>query len=131
MRPLFQQKILPSLAYIGGAGELSYWLQLKPIFELYKVNFPQLILRNSALLINENTSKKIDKLGFQIQDFFNDIDTLKKEFIAKNTEDDIDVSIYKNELETTFNKLQELTKNIDATLVNTVGAELQKKFAKH
>ncbi|MBK6273524.1 MAG: bacillithiol biosynthesis cysteine-adding enzyme BshC [Saprospirales bacterium] len=128
LRPLFQQKILPSLAYIGGAGELSYWLQLKPIFELYKVNFPQLILRNSALLINENTSKKIDKLGFQIQDFFNDIDTLKKEFIAKNTEDDIDVSIYKNELETTFNKLQELTKNIDATLVNTVGAELQKSL---
>ena len=128
LRPLFQQKILPSLAYIGGAGELSYWLQLKPIFELYKVNFPQLILRNSALLINENTSKKIDKLGFQIQDFFNDIDTLKKEFIAKNTEDDIDVSIYKNELEITFNKLQELTKNIDATLVNTVGAELQKSL---
>jgi uncharacterized protein YllA (UPF0747 family) len=93
LRPLFQQKILPSLAYIGGAGELSYWLQLKPIFELYKVNFPQLILRNSALLINENTSKKIDKLGFQIQDFFNDIDTLKKEFIAKNTDDDIDVSM--------------------------------------
>ena len=108
LRPLFQQKILPSLAYIGGAGELSYWLQLKPIFELYKVNFPQ--------------------LGFKIQDFFKDIDTLKKEFIAKNTEDDIDVSIYKNELEITFNKLQELTKNIDATLVNTVGAELQKSL---
>ena len=128
LRPLFQQKILPSLAYIGGAGELSYWLQLKPIFELYKVNFPQLILRNSALLINENTSKKIDKLGFQIQDFFNDIDTLKKEFIAKNTDENIDVSAYKNEIETTFNKLQELTKNIDATLVNTVGAELQKSL---
>ncbi len=128
LRPLFQQKILPSLVYIGGAGELSYWLQLKPIFELHKVNFPQLILRNSALLINENTSKKIDKLGFQIQDFFNDINTLKKEFIAKNTDENIDVSAYKNEIETTFNKLQELTKNIDTTLVSTVGAELQKSL---
>ena len=128
LRPLFQQKILPSLAYIGGAGELSYWLQLKPIFDFYKVNFPQLILRNSALLINENTAKKIDKLGFQIQDFFKDIDALKKEFIAQHTDEDIDVSLYKNELEITFNKLQELTKNIDATLVNTVGAELQKSL---
>ena len=128
LRPLFQQKILPSLAYIGGAGELSYWLQLKPIFEFYKVNFPQLILRNSALIVNGNTAKKISKLDFKTEDFFKDIDTLKKDFIAQHTEDDIDVSIYKNEVETTFNKLQELTKNIDATLVNTVGVELQKSI---
>lgn len=128
LRPLFQQKILPSLAYIGGAGELSYWLQLKPVFDFYNVNFPLLILRNSALLIYDATSKKIEKIGFEIQDFFKETDELKKEFISKNTEEDIDVSIYKNEIETTFSKLQELTKNIDASLVNTVGAELQKSL---
>ena len=27
MRPLFQETILPNLCYIGGGGELSYWLQ--------------------------------------------------------------------------------------------------------
>ncbi len=128
LRPLFQQKILPSLAYIGGAGELSYWLQLKPVFDFYTVNLPQLLLRNSVLLLNESTFKKIKKLGFQTQDFLKETDELKKEFIAKNTEEDIDVSIYKNEIEITFNKLQELSKNIDASLVNTVGAELQKSL---
>ena len=126
LRPLFQQKILPSIAYIGGAGELSYWLQLKPVFDFYKVNFPQLLLRNSALLVSAATAKKIDKVGFDIQDFFKDTDGLKKVFIAKNTEDDIDVSVYKTELENTFTKLQQLTKSIDASLVNVVGAELQK-----
>ncbi|MFN8283942.1 MAG: bacillithiol biosynthesis cysteine-adding enzyme BshC [Chitinophagales bacterium] len=128
LRPLFQQKILPSIGYIGGAGEISYWLQLKTVFDFYNVNFPQLILRNSALLISENISKKIEKIGFENQDFFKETDELKKEFIAKNTDEDIDVSLYKNELENTFSKLQELTKNIDATLVNTVGAELQKSL---
>lgn len=126
LRPLMQQKTLPSLAYIGGAGELSYWLQLKLIFDFYKVNFPQLLLRNSAMIVNGNIAKKIEKIGFQIQDFFSDIDTLKKEFIAKNTDEDIDVTAYKNEVESTFVKLQDLVKNIDASLVNTVGADLQK-----
>jgi uncharacterized protein YllA (UPF0747 family) len=81
-----------------------------------------------VLLINENSTKKIEKLGFTTIDFFKDIETLKKEFIAKNTTEDIDVALYKNDLENTFNKLQELTKNIDASLVNTVGAELQKSL---
>jgi uncharacterized protein YllA (UPF0747 family) len=65
-------------------------------------------------------------MGFEIQDFFKDIEILKKEFISKTTTEDIDVSVYKNEIEITFNKLKELTKNIDASLANTVGAELQK-----
>lgn len=128
LRPLYQQKVLPSLAYIGGAGELSYWLQLKPIFDFYKVNFPQLLLRNSALLVNDNTSKKINKMSFEIHDFFKDVETLKKEFIAKNTTEDINVLSFKNEIEATFNKLKELTQNIDASLVNTIGAELQKSL---
>ncbi|HPH88724.1 MAG TPA: bacillithiol biosynthesis cysteine-adding enzyme BshC [Chitinophagales bacterium] len=128
LRPLFQQKILPSLAYIGGAGELSYWLQLKPVFDFYKVNFPQLLLRNSALLINEATLKKIDKIGFALPDFFKTTDELKKEFIAGNTEENIDFAVYKSELEATFEKVKELAKNIDASLVNTVGAELQKSL---
>jgi bacillithiol biosynthesis cysteine-adding enzyme BshC len=128
LRPLFQQKILPSLAYIGGAGELSYWLQLKPVFDFYKVNFPQLLLRNSALLINEATVKKIDKIGFALPDFFKSTDELKKEFIAGNTEENLDVAVYKTELEATFEKVKELAKNIDASLVNTVGAELQKSL---
>lgn len=128
LRPLFQQKILPSLAYIGGAGELSYWLQLKPVFDFYKVNFPQLLLRNSALLVTAVNAKKVEKIGLKIEDFFKETEDLKKEFIARNTEEDIDVSAYKIELENTFTKLQELAKNIDASLVNAVGAELQKSL---
>ncbi|MFN8267096.1 MAG: bacillithiol biosynthesis cysteine-adding enzyme BshC [Chitinophagales bacterium] len=126
LRPLYQQKVLPALAYIGGGGELSYWLQLKPLFEYYKINFPQLILRNSALLVNAPTQKKIDKLEWMVTDFFQDIEQLKKLFILQKTEDDVDISGYKKEIETTFLKLQDVAKKIDGSLINTVGAELQK-----
>ncbi len=44
-RPLYQEVVLPNLAFIGGAGELSYWLELKPLFDYHKVNFPMLVMR--------------------------------------------------------------------------------------
>src|SRR5690606_26310679 len=50
-RPLYQEVVLPNLCYIGGGGELAYWLQLKAMFAEMKVPFPILLLRNSALVI--------------------------------------------------------------------------------
>ena len=55
LRPLYQETILPNLAYIGGGGELSYWLQLKTIFESANLRFPILIARNSFLLVDQKS----------------------------------------------------------------------------
>ena len=44
MRPLYQEVILPNLCYIGGGGELAYWLQLKENFKLFSGPFPILLL---------------------------------------------------------------------------------------
>jgi uncharacterized protein YllA (UPF0747 family) len=40
MRPLYQEYILPNIAYIGGGGELVYWLELKANFDHYQIDFP-------------------------------------------------------------------------------------------
>jgi uncharacterized protein YllA (UPF0747 family) len=45
LRGLYQETILPNLAFIGGGGETAYWLQLKDLFDHYKVPFPMLVLR--------------------------------------------------------------------------------------
>ena len=66
MRPLYQEVILPNIAYIGGGGELAYWLQLKSFFDSQKVPFPLLIIRNSALVIGEKNSRKINLNIFNI-----------------------------------------------------------------
>ena len=55
MRPLYQEVILPNLCYIGGGGEIAYWLELKEYFEKEKVPFPLLLLRNSAVLSTQKT----------------------------------------------------------------------------
>lgn len=50
LRPLYQETILPNLAYVGGWGEISYWLQLKGVFDHFQVNFPLVLPRFSATL---------------------------------------------------------------------------------
>ncbi|MBK7183097.1 MAG: bacillithiol biosynthesis BshC [Bacteroidetes bacterium] len=59
LRPLYQQCILPNVAYIGGPGELAYWLEYKAMFNHHNIVFPILMSRNFALL---NDEKRISKL---------------------------------------------------------------------
>jgi len=58
LRPLYQELILPNIAYVGGKAEINYWLQLKPIFDFYKVKFPVIWLRESICLTNEKQWNK-------------------------------------------------------------------------
>src|SRR6185437_5007600 len=46
LRGLYQETILPNLAFIGGGGETAYWLELRDLFRYYQVPFPVLVLRN-------------------------------------------------------------------------------------
>ena len=78
LRPLYQEIILPNIAYVGGGAEVGYWMQLKTAFKQENIPFPILILRNSAMLINDKQKQKIESLGFEINDLFSAIDELKK-----------------------------------------------------
>src|SRR5690606_21688480 len=85
MRPLYQEIILPNLAYIGGGAEISYWLQLKTCFDHYGVDFPILIPRNSALVTDDNMAVKVLRLDLTFKSIFKDADELKKEYVRRHT----------------------------------------------
>ncbi|HWY98496.1 MAG TPA: bacillithiol biosynthesis cysteine-adding enzyme BshC, partial [Bacteroidia bacterium] len=61
LRPVYQQMILPNIAYIGGPSEVAYWLQLKAVFEYHKAMYPVIMPRNFAMVIDNGTSGKMDK----------------------------------------------------------------------
>ena len=58
MRPLYQEVVLPNLAYIGGGGELAYWMERQSQFAHFGLNFPILMRRNSALWLDRGMAKK-------------------------------------------------------------------------
>ncbi|MEQ9062560.1 MAG: bacillithiol biosynthesis cysteine-adding enzyme BshC [Vicingaceae bacterium] len=70
LRPLYQEIILPNIAYVGGPGEISYWLQLAASFEGFGVQFPLLSLRNSFVWLDAAKMKKLNKLDLLPEDLF-------------------------------------------------------------
>ena len=123
MRPLYQEVILPNLCYIGGGGEIAYWLELKYFFDAVNVTFPMLLVRNSVLLATEKQIKKMDKLDLKWNDLF-----LKQEdLINKKTkilsEIDIDLSMLKKQLQSQFAILHDMTTKTDASFSGAVKAQ--------
>lgn len=116
MRPLYQEVVLPNIAYIGGGGELAYWLQLKSNFNFYKVDFPLLILRNSAMLANENIERKLHKINLDFEDVFEETSSLQKRWIQKNSSHELSIQQEWNQLSEVFDELKARISKIDLTL---------------
>ncbi len=116
MRPLYQEYILPNIAYIGGGAEVVYWLELKSNFEHYKVDFPILILRNSGLVIDKETASKIEKMELQPAELFKSADEIKNNWVKKHSEHTLNLSTEWAELTAVFEKIKARAHKIDNTL---------------
>jgi len=90
LRPLYQEVLLPNLCYIGGAGEINYWLQLKGVFDAVDMPFPLLKIRNSLLWIDQNVAEKMNKLQLSPTDMFKDVHVLHREYMETVAGDSLD-----------------------------------------
>lgn len=126
LRPLYQEVILPNLAYIGGPAEVGYWLQLKGIFDLHQIPFPILLPRNFALLLSEKNQQKLNKLGVGLTDLFLEDFQLKRKFVANQSAHVLDCQTEINLISPIFNALSSRVKLIDSTLEPSVKAEFKR-----
>ncbi|TVZ55354.1 bacillithiol biosynthesis cysteine-adding enzyme BshC [Lutibacter sp. Hel_I_33_5] len=127
MRPLYQEVILPNLCYIGGGGEIAYWLQLKAYFEKVNVPFPILLLRNSVQVITEKQFKKLEKLNISLEEIFIKQQDLLKKKVTENSEVSVDFSKQKEFLKNQFSALKEIAKQTDVSFVGAVNAQERKQ----
>jgi len=128
MRPLYQEVILPNLCYIGGGGEIAYWLELKSFFDAVKVTFPILLLRNSVLLATEKQSKKADKLNLTWADLFSKQAVLVNKITQKLSDYPIDFTEQKAALRKQFDTLLELANHTDKSFSGAVKAQETKQI---
>jgi bacillithiol biosynthesis cysteine-adding enzyme BshC len=122
LRPVFQEVILPNIAFIGGGGELAYWLELKRVFEAVKVPYPVLVLRNSFMLVNKKTTDSINKLSFTTTDFFMDELELINTLVKKETTLSLSLEKEKAGLKELYSKMQSAAALTDTTLKGHVEA---------
>lgn len=128
MRPLYQEVILPNLSYIGGGGELAYWLELKSYFETSKITFPILLLRNSVLLATTKQAEKADKLNLTWSDLFLKQFVLKNKIVKDESELQLDLSEQINFLKVQFDALRKIAMQTDASFLGAVEAQEKKQI---
>jgi len=120
LRPLFQETIFPNLAYIGGGGELAYWLERKSQFEHYNLPFPMLIRRCSVLWIDKGMVKRMNKLGLNAKTVFQDTDKLLKQYVVDNTEEELSLGREQTGLMEVFEQIIRKTNRIDPDMERAV-----------
>ena len=123
LRPLYQEVILPNLCYIGGGGELAYWLQLKANFEANHTAFPILLLRNSALLVTQKQAEKADKLNLSWNDLFSNQQLLFTRKTAELSQFDLDFTPQKEFLKQQFAQLTTIATQTDKSFLGAVKAQ--------
>lgn len=138
LRGALQETVLPNIAFIGGGGELAYWLELKSVFQTVNIPYPILILRNSFLFINPNQKEKIDKLGLDEKELFAEAQTITNNLVKRTAGKQLSLDEEQEYLQNFYNYLEAITSRIDPTLQTHVKAlsthasqkitELQKKM---
>ena len=128
MRPLYQEAILPNLCYIGGGGEIAYWMQLKSYFEKVEVPFPILLLRNSVQVISEKQTNKLNKLNISIEEIFLKQNDLLVKKVKENFTASIDFSEQRVFLQQQFSRLKDIAKITDVSFIGAVNAQEKKQL---
>lgn len=129
MRPVYQELVMPNLAYIGGGAEIVYWLQLKANFDQYGVPYPILVPRNSAIVADDGVVSKVFRLDLTLKSIFKPLDVLKKEHVRRHTKHRLTLRDEWMEFNAIFGKIKLRAHKIDPSLgpsTEAVKARLKK-----
>lgn len=131
LRPVYQEVILPNLCYIGGPGEMAYWLQLKGLFDALEVDFPILMPRNGAVVLAGHHAKKLRKLEAEPQWLLQREEDLIAQWMEANASQDLELNEAKSAHEKAFQAVIQKVAGVDPTLEGKAEAALQRQLKEY
>lgn len=129
LRGAFQETILPNIAFIGGGGELAYWLELKNVFQEAGVPYPVLLMRNSFLWMQKQQHDKLVKLEINTAAIFESATANINRYVKNHTANQLDLAQELNQAETLYQQLFARANSIDPSLNDHI-ISLQNKALK-
>jgi bacillithiol synthase len=130
LRPVFQEVILPNIAFIGGGGELAYWMELKKVFLATGVPYPVLILRNSFLFVDAAQADLAARLKLSKENLFVDESELLNNLVKNETTLQLSLEKEKAALQQVYDQLKKVSGAVDITLAKHTEALFVKAFKK-
>lgn len=122
IRPLYQESILPNVAFIGGGGEVAYWTELRDIFNYYGVTYPPIFRRNSVTVIDKGLASKMKKIGMSTSDLSLSLEEIESNYLKSNSEV-LDFIDFKNTINKEFDVVSEKVMRYDSNLIGKLNAD--------
>ncbi len=124
LRPLVQDFLLPTIAYIGGPGEVAYFAQLKPAYEWANLPMPVIYPRASVTLIEPAVQKWIDEYPMPLQAYRDDPNKIFRSFVIDRMPIDIDgvMGPSREHIDQVITSLDHAAREIDETLVRSAAS---------
>ena len=67
-RPLMQEWLFPTLAFIGGPGEIAYWSELKLVFDYFGLKMPPLVPRLNITILERSVETDLEELDLALEE---------------------------------------------------------------
>ncbi len=118
MRPLVQDTILPTVAYVAGPGEIAYFAQLSAAYDWANLQMPAIIPRISLTLAEDRFEKLVQKHNTSLEALIEYDGELVRELLQSKHEEVItDTFIVTNDqLEKAIEGLRNIVESTDASL---------------
>jgi bacillithiol biosynthesis cysteine-adding enzyme BshC len=118
LRPICQDFLFPTGFYIGGPGEISYFAQVNPLYEIYDIAEPFIYPRSSATIVEQGVNQVLQKHGFSYTDIFSDEKELIQKIVDASSEVNLEGLFEKSneEISKQFLEISQKLSTIDKTL---------------
>ena len=119
LRPICQDTLLPTVAYVGGPSEIAYFAQLKSVYEYFDLAMPVIYPRASITIIEEKLERILEKYELQLIEFFEGTDKVNDKVVEMVSEVKIEEMFKEasNKINDLINEMKFGLNYIDSTLL--------------
>lgn len=121
LRPITQDYLFPTAAYVAGPSEVSYFAQIAPLYDLFNLQMPIIYPRASATLIEKHITKIIETYSLKFNDFFTNPEQITRTMINEDSEVNLQELFSKahQTITSTLNEVKEGLNEIDKTVADS------------
>jgi uncharacterized protein YllA (UPF0747 family) len=128
LRPLMQDYLFPTAAYVGGPAEIAYWAQVNAVYPLFDAEPPAVAPRAGATLLEPRVAKVLDRFGIAWPSLAGDVEAVIGQALRVLLPDDYP-ELFAREREVqrkSFERLDERISAFDPSLKSAVSTSAGK-----
>lgn len=90
-RPLMQEYLFPTVAFIGGPGEIAYWSELQQVFHVFDFQMPPVVPRLTISYMERDIITDLYDLNLKEEDpFVKDLEKLREKWLSNQVEEPVE-----------------------------------------